>query len=234
MSRIVKKFDERRIEFLQATQELFFSTGYEKMSIVMLTKKVGVAKGTFYHYFNSKEELLTQWVIHEVTQKTVPLCKKIANKPNLDALTKLNKIFQQGREWKLQNIDMIISLMKILYDNNNIRLRIEMAKQSALLMDGILKKVIEQGIREKIFTISYPKEIPQKLTRIVHLFSEDLAFMILKHYKNKNVLINDASKLVHIWHDIIEKILGAPSKSITLVNNTFIEAMLNHISIQKS
>ena len=116
MARVVKNFDERYTQFLKTSKKLFFSIGYQKMSILMLTKKVGVAKGTFYHYFNSKEELLTQWVINEISQETIPLCENIAQDQTLDALTKLNKIFQLGREWKLQNINMIVSLMKALLE----------------------------------------------------------------------------------------------------------------------
>ncbi|MFC1842400.1 TetR/AcrR family transcriptional regulator [Candidatus Dependentiae bacterium] len=230
MARIVKSFDKRHTEFLEAAKELFFSVGYEKMSVLMLTKRVGVAKGTFYHYFESKEELLTKWVIDEISCQTVPLCEKIANNPNLDALTKLNKIFKIGREWKLQNIDIIILLIKVMYGDNNIRLRNEMTRQSVLMIENILTKVIEQGVQEGVFNIKFPREISSRLLQIMQLFSQDLSLLILKHSKNKNVSIDKALKLVYIWQDIIERILGAPSGSIMLVNDKFLGIMFQYIS----
>lgn len=49
---------ERREDFLDAAQDLFLGEGYEATSVERITRAAGVAKGTFYLYFRSKEELL--------------------------------------------------------------------------------------------------------------------------------------------------------------------------------
>lgn len=49
---------ERREDFLDAAEELFLSEGYETTSVERITRAAGVAKGTFYQYFQSKEDLL--------------------------------------------------------------------------------------------------------------------------------------------------------------------------------
>lgn len=41
-----------------AALELFRSGGYQKTMIIDITKKAGAAKGTFYHYYPSKEAIL--------------------------------------------------------------------------------------------------------------------------------------------------------------------------------
>ena len=58
MTRIVKKPDERRKEIIQAARELFQEKDYAKMTMQDLMKKLNIAKGTIYHYFSSKEDLL--------------------------------------------------------------------------------------------------------------------------------------------------------------------------------
>ncbi|MGB6371054.1 MAG: TetR/AcrR family transcriptional regulator, partial [Atribacterota bacterium] len=58
MVRIIKKYDERRTEFLDTAQELFFTKGYEQTAVETIIKKMGLSKGTFYYYFKSKEDLL--------------------------------------------------------------------------------------------------------------------------------------------------------------------------------
>ena len=58
MARIVKEYDARHAEFLDVAQTLFFSKGYEQTSVQDIINTVGVAKGTFYHYFRSKVEVL--------------------------------------------------------------------------------------------------------------------------------------------------------------------------------
>lgn len=49
---------ERRKDFLDAAQDLFLREGYEATSVEQITQAAGIAKGTFYLYFGSKEELL--------------------------------------------------------------------------------------------------------------------------------------------------------------------------------
>ena len=58
MARIVKKPDERRKDILQAARELFKTKEYEKATMKDLMDKLNIAKGTIYHYFSSKEDLL--------------------------------------------------------------------------------------------------------------------------------------------------------------------------------
>lgn len=57
LTRTVKKPEERRWELIHAATELFSEHGYEKTSVNDIIQKIGVAKGTFYHYFKSKEEI---------------------------------------------------------------------------------------------------------------------------------------------------------------------------------
>ena len=58
MVRISKDYDVRKQEFLDAAQKLFYEQGYDQTSVNTIIDAVGVSKGTFYHYFKSKEDLL--------------------------------------------------------------------------------------------------------------------------------------------------------------------------------
>ena len=63
MARIVKKPEERRQEIIEAARELFQAKDYEKTTMRDVMDKLGIAKGTIYHYFRSKEDLLEdEWV----------------------------------------------------------------------------------------------------------------------------------------------------------------------------
>ena len=59
MARPVKKLpDEWRKEILNAAKMLFASKGYEETSISDIMDMVGGAKGMFYRFFQSKEEVM--------------------------------------------------------------------------------------------------------------------------------------------------------------------------------
>ncbi len=51
--------EERREELMNAAQRLFLKQGVGSTPIEQITKEADVAKGTFYLYFSSKEEILS-------------------------------------------------------------------------------------------------------------------------------------------------------------------------------
>src|SRR5450755_4447689 len=50
--------EERRDELTTAAQHLFLKHGLASTTIEQITSRAGVAKGTFYLYFSSKEDIL--------------------------------------------------------------------------------------------------------------------------------------------------------------------------------
>ena len=50
--------DKRRRELLKVAQRLFLAEGYQGTSVSAIVRAAGVAQGTFYLYFKSKEQVL--------------------------------------------------------------------------------------------------------------------------------------------------------------------------------
>jgi len=71
MPRISKSPDERRSELVAAAQQLFHTKGYERTSVGDIVKAVGVAQGTFYYYFGSKQAILEALVAELTAQHQV-------------------------------------------------------------------------------------------------------------------------------------------------------------------
>src|SRR5699024_10233971 len=86
--RITKKPDERRNEILDVAEELFITKGYAATTITDIIGEIGIAKGTFYYYFSSKENVMHAVVIRFV-EKAVVDVSKIVNDTELTAPKKL-------------------------------------------------------------------------------------------------------------------------------------------------
>ena len=56
-ARSAEQKELRRLTVLKAAEAYFHEVGYEAFSMAQLAKKTGVAKGTLYLYFNTREEL---------------------------------------------------------------------------------------------------------------------------------------------------------------------------------
>ncbi len=57
----------RRQQILDAAVHLFYEVGFEAASLRDLAARVGINKATIYHYFESKEEILS-YIVSEVGQ----------------------------------------------------------------------------------------------------------------------------------------------------------------------
>ena len=141
---------DRKSEILDMAGSMFFSNGYEDTSINDLIKKLGIAKGTFYHYFKSKEELLNH-VINEVNKEIV---KNISEIASLDRPAD-EKLFMAISALKVENHNMITDHMH----------KPENALLHQKTLNGILKDVtpyfeniIKEGNRSNVFSCKYPKE----------------------------------------------------------------------------
>ncbi len=52
----IKKGEETRNHIIQAAEQLFMEKSASKVTISEIVQRAGVAKGTFYLYFESKQE----------------------------------------------------------------------------------------------------------------------------------------------------------------------------------
>ena len=80
MTRVTKDPQVRMAEILEATEELFSTKGYHETAISDIVKKIGVAQGTFYYYFKSKEEVLEAIVVQRISQMTAEVKTAIDSK----------------------------------------------------------------------------------------------------------------------------------------------------------
>ena len=56
----MKKGEKRKQELLRIAYRMFISRGYENTSVDEIIEEAGIAKGTFYYYFGTKEQLLEE------------------------------------------------------------------------------------------------------------------------------------------------------------------------------
>lgn len=60
--RVTKEPEIRRAELIEAARQLFDKNGIKNTQVSQIVEKVGVAKGLFYYYFKSKDEIVNEVV----------------------------------------------------------------------------------------------------------------------------------------------------------------------------
>lgn len=89
MPRVVKPKDVRRAEVLDQALALFLERGYENVSLNDLLAATGTSKGAFYHYFPSKEALITALAERNAAEAFEAL-RPVFEQPGKNALERLN------------------------------------------------------------------------------------------------------------------------------------------------
>lgn len=93
--RIVKEADERREEIVNEAVRLFAEKGFRNTSVNDILAAVNIAKGTFYYYFKSKEELLDE-AIEMYTRDLTAKLNGIGRESDLNAVEKFIKVIVEA------------------------------------------------------------------------------------------------------------------------------------------
>ena len=231
MARITKEYHVRKNELLDTAQELFFTKGYRRTSVDAIIKKVGVSKGTFYYYFKSKEDLLDK-LVKKMTGQIQLEVKKITERTDLDALTKLNEAYITTRKIKLENIELIKLYLKVLYKDENIILRHKIYMSNIGLLVPEFAKIIQQGVEEKVFNTPFPRKAARLIFELAQILGDSTAKLFLEMDENPEIL-EKLEKEIDIYEDGIERIVGAKKGSINIVDRSALKNLLEKFKIKK-
>ncbi len=217
MARVSKGFDERLAEFLNIAQQLFMKKGYEQTSINDIIDRMGVAKGTFYHYFKSKEELLDK-LVEQFAVQTRQKVQQVIQMEGIDAIGKLNKFFSEVWNLKLENRELMTLFMKVMYSDENLRYRHKMFKTNVQFISPELNKIIAQGIQEGILDPVAGEDTPMMIFALGTYISELMVDLLREMEKiPENAEIIEQKWTIYLKS--IERLLGASEGSLAFAIN---------------
>lgn len=152
MARIVKEHDVRMKEIVLASERLFSENGYDETPVERIIEEVGIAKGTFYHYFRSKEEILDA-IIEDIYEEIEEGISRIVKDQAIDPPMKLILIMDlfnrisAGRE----------KLVDLIHEDRNVLLHWKLEKRMNPFLIGHFKDIIEEGRDDKTFDVEDPE-----------------------------------------------------------------------------
>lgn len=152
MKRIVKKPEIRRQEIVDTAKNLFLRKGYEQSTMQDVMKQLEIAKGTIYHYFKSKEELL-EAVVHMMADDYFAKVRKIVDETEGDAVKRLNSFFNAAN---VEDDEM--ELLEQMHSPGNIGLHTRQLAVTLTKLAPLLAEIIEQGVQEKVFKVKHALE----------------------------------------------------------------------------
>jgi len=153
MSRISKEPAVRRQEFVETAFRLFEKKGYENTSVDDIVDRMGVAKGLFYYYFKTKDDVLDM-IIDRILDESVAAMEQAASRADLDAIGKFRAVMEAAAARRARSRRLTLFFHK----QSNRHLHGDIEARAIRLMVPALTRIIEQGVREGVFHTEYPEE----------------------------------------------------------------------------
>ncbi len=152
--RVVKEAEERREEILDAAEKLFAAKGFDNTSTGDILDAVGIARGTLYYHFKSKEEIL-DGVIGRITNRLMQDAGEIVRKKELPVLERLTKAIMS------LNVESKIGyeIMEQVHRPQNALMHQKMQATLLAGINPILTELVKEGIEQGICHTRYPESV---------------------------------------------------------------------------
>ncbi len=219
MARAVKEEEhtEKRNAILDAAQRLIYTKGYEQMTIQDILDALQISKGAFYHYFDSKQDLMDA-LIERMIEEADRLIRPIAYDPQLPALEKFQRLLGTLNRWKTAQKAFLLELLHVWYSDENAIMRQKLFTRALKQTTSYLMVIIYQGIEEGVMVLSYPDQVSDVLLNLILGMGDTLARLLLSKGPGRDNLLH-AERLIAASNEALERILGAPAGSLHLTDS---------------
>ncbi|MGN0153142.1 MAG: TetR/AcrR family transcriptional regulator [Lachnospiraceae bacterium] len=151
--RVVKDAEERRNEILDVAERLFCAKGFDNASTNDILKEIGIARGTLYYHFKSKEDILDA-MIERLTNQMVAKAAAIALDESIPVLERLTRTMLS------LNIDNELGdmIMEQVHRPQNALMHQKLENMLLGRVNKLITKITEDGIKQGIIHTDYPAE----------------------------------------------------------------------------
>ena len=203
MKRIVKKPSVRRAEIVKTARTLFLTQDYDKTTMQDFMNHLGIAKGTIYHYFKSKEELL-EAVVEDIVNQHLEEMALLIEETTGNALQKIQALIESGRQ-----VDAP-SLLEKLHERGNEAMHTRILVATLMKQAPLYAKLIQQGCAEGLFHTHFPLECAEFILSAIQ-FLTDLGICPWSE--------DDLIRRHKAFPKLIEQLLQAPQNSFQFLLN---------------
>lgn len=189
------KKEIRKKELIKVAYELFTTKGYENTSVDEIIREAGIAKGTYYYHFESKEQILEE-VSHMMIDETIIRAKKVLEmdlKPEEKILNIILAMKLKKEEVEVENA---------IHTPENIILHKKINDRVIESAIPLLTKAVQEGIELGVF---HCNNIEERI-RMILIMSQEL-FNHSEFDKN----------CVFVFIDTVEKMLGAKTGLLSFI-----------------
>jgi len=201
----IKKSVNRKNEFLEVAQALFSEKGFESTSVDDIVKRMGVAKGLFYYYFDSKDELM-KIIMERLLDEIESSIIAVMEKKNLTALERFRELILASSDVSSRKQIM----MAYFHHERNQLAHLAIENRSRAFMVPVMERIIVQGNEEGVFHADHPHETAVTLVTMVGVIRHDHPYPLSQ---------DEAVHLTEVMQDLAERLLVMEKGSFVILQD---------------
>ena len=151
--RIVKNAVERKNEILDTADRLFGEKGFDGTSTNDILERVGIARGTLYHHFKSKEEIMDA-LIERYHTKLLEAAREAALQKEIPVLERVIRTVMALKIRESSGLEMAAQMKK----PQNALMQQKVQRMIIISLTPILVELIREGMEENLFHTEFPYE----------------------------------------------------------------------------
>jgi AcrR family transcriptional regulator len=234
MARTIKHEDHaaKRSEILDAAQRMIYTKGYEQMSIQDILESLGISKGAFYHYFDSKQALL-EGIVERTVQQIEQVLLPIVHDPAMPALKKFQFIMDTSAQWKAARMDFMFAILYAWYNDENALTRQKITASMFTHVRPWLAEVFRQGNAEGVMSTPFPEQAAQVVLTLMVGMGDAIAKLLMRvtpastPQQRKDILCEMAG-VSTAYISAIERFLGMNAGALELFSTKVMKQWVNH------
>ena len=165
MARTSKAPQERHRELVDCAVRLFTEKGYGATAVSDIVREVGVAQGTFYYHFKSKEAVL-EAVVDRTTGGLTQKIMAAVEREDSDASKRLDRVLSLLMAAMLENK----ALIAILHHPDNEVLHERMRAKLVGSIQPAINRLVTDGVEAGTFNVPHAEEAAELLlSTVAHL-----------------------------------------------------------------
>lgn len=168
--RVIKEAEERKNEILDAAERLFGTKGFDGTSTGDILDAVGIARGTLYYHFKSKEEILDA-IISRMTFRLVEKAEAIVAQKNVPVL---QRFIMMMLSLNVDGDSFGQELLKQIHKPQNALMHQKMEKALLSGIVPVIADLINEGIEQGICQTNYPEEVAEMTFLYANTVFDDL------------------------------------------------------------
>lgn len=177
-----KEAKERKNEILDVADDLFSKKGFDGTSTNDILQEVGIARGTLYHHFKSKEEIMDA-LMERYSERLLSAAQEVAADKTIPLVDRIIRVVMS------MNLSSGSSeeIMEQIHRPQNALMHQKIQKIIINGLTPILTEIICEGIEQGVFKTPYPYECMEMVVTYANtVFDEDMV-QITNHDRDTRI-----------------------------------------------